>query len=62
MKAELEVKEITLRGVLLTSETEEEKQVLMNLWLDKGRPAMLARLGDGNVQFGIAPSPTEEDT
>ena len=48
------------RGVSLISETEEEKQVLTNLWNQKGGPAMLARYGDGNVQLIIAPSPDKE--
>jgi len=60
MKAELEPKEMQYRGVSLISETEEEKQVLTNLWNQKGGPAMLARYGDGNVQLIIAPSPDKE--
>lgn len=60
MKAELEVKEMPHRGVSLISETEEEKQVLTNLWNQKGGPAMLGRMGDGNVQLVIAPSPDKE--
>lgn len=60
MKAELETKEILYRGVSLISETEEEKQVLTNLWNQKAGPAMLARAEGGQVQLIIAPSPDKE--
>lgn len=60
MKAELEPKEMQFRGVFLLSETEEEKQVLTNIWNQKGGPAMLGRMRDGNVQLVIAPSPEEK--
>lgn len=57
MKAELEVKEIRYRGVSLISETEEEKQVLIDIWNQQGRPAMLGRMSDGQVQLVLAPTP-----
>lgn len=57
MRAELEVKEIQYRGVSLTSETEEEKQVLNNIWNQKGQPAAWARLSNGQIQLVIAPTP-----
>ncbi len=60
MKAELEPKEMTYRGVSLISETEEEKQVLTNLWTQKGGPAMFGQR-DGNVLIVIAPSPDKVD-
>ena len=58
MKAELESKEIKHRGILLISETEEESQVLTDLWIQKGRPAGFERKID-HVEIIIAPSPEE---
>ena len=55
MKAELESKEINNRGVILTSETEEEKQMLTKLWNQKAAPAMLTRSDDGQMEIIIAP-------
>lgn len=60
LKAELEPEEMKYRGIFLTSETEEEKQVLENIWSQKGRPAMLGRLRDGQVQLVLAPTPEEK--
>ena len=57
MKAELESKEINNRGVILTSETEEEKQMLTKLWNQKAAPAMLTRSDDGQMEIIIAPAP-----
>lgn len=57
MKAELEPEEMQYRGVSLISETEEEKQVFENIWKQKGRPAMLGRMRDGQVQLVVAPTP-----
>ncbi len=61
MKAELEPKEMQRRGVSLVSETEEEKQVLTDLWNNKGRPALWSKLQGGNVQLVIAPTPPDKD-
>ncbi|MDP2727033.1 MAG: hypothetical protein Q8P59_05780 [Dehalococcoidia bacterium] len=60
MKAELESKEIQSRGVSLTSETEEEKQVLTNLWNQNVRLAMFSSEKDGNVEIIIATGPERE--
>ncbi len=60
MKAELEVKEMQCRGVSLISETEEKKQVLTDIWNWQGRPAMLGRMSDGQVQLVVAPTPEVE--
>lgn len=60
MKAELEPKEMALRGVSLISETEEEKQVLTSLWTQRGSPVMLGRMRDGQVQVVVAPGPVRE--
>lgn len=62
MKAKLEPKEMQYRGVSLISETEEEKQVLANLWNQKGGPAMLGQMRDGQVLLIVAPSPESSET
>jgi len=56
MKAILESAALKNRGVFLTSETEEEKQVLENIWIQNGRPVEMARLGDGQFEITIAPT------
>ena len=62
MKAELEPEAMQYRGVSLISETEEEKQILTNLWNQKAGPAIWGRMmGDGNIQLVIAPSPNKEE-
>lgn len=58
MKARLEDKTIQHRGIIVTSETEEEREVLLNLWVNKGRPAMFSR-DPGLVEIIIAPTPEE---
>ena len=55
MKAELESEELKNRGISLMSETDEEKQVLENIWNQNGRPVGMARLGDGQFEITIAP-------
>jgi len=47
------------RGVEIESETEEEKQVLEQVWNTHGRLAMLTRKDDGMVQLVIAPTVEE---
>jgi len=50
MKARLEntsVQYVQYRGVVLVSETEEEKGVLSDIWNRKGRPVTLGRLDMG---------------
>lgn len=59
MKAELEPKEIQYQGVSIISETEEEKQILLNLWNQKARPAILGRLSNGQVEIIFVPTPEE---
>ena len=61
MKAELESKDIKPnRGVSLISETEEEKQMLVNLWNQKARPVMLLQIMGDEAQLVIAPTPEPE--
>jgi len=57
MKASLEAKQIEYRGVLLESETPEEKEVLKRIWSGQGRPVEIARLLNNQVKLVIAPTP-----
>lgn len=59
MKATLEGTSIQHRGVVLTSETEDEKKILRDLWCCKGRPAMFGKLPDGAIELVIAESAEE---
>ena len=62
MKVTLETEALTNRGIILESENPEEKQVLRNLWEQKGRPVCLAKKGhflEGNLELVIAPTPEE---
>jgi len=74
MKIKLETLPLQNRGLELESETEEERAVLLDLWLKKGRPVCLTRVPKGvihgtgfdydikgNVRLSIAPSAAEED-
>ena len=56
MKAKLETIPVKGRGVEIESETEEEKQVLENIWNTHGGLAVLTRMKDGNVQLVVAPT------
>ena len=56
MKAKLETIPVKGRGVEIESETEEEKQVLENIWNNHGGLAVLARIEDGMVQLVVAPT------
>jgi|GEM_PF-4334935 len=60
MKASLEVTSIRHRGVILTSETDEERKILRDIWIGKGRPASYANLEDGNIEIAIAPTAEPE--
>jgi len=60
MKAKLEDVPVEARGVELESETDEEKQVLENIWNTHGGLAVLTRTEDGNVQLIVAPSLEDE--
>ena len=57
MKAILEETSIRHRGVILTSETDEEREILRNIWINKGRPASYGKLEGGNIEIVIAPTP-----
>lgn len=59
MEAKIESPGVKYRGVLLTSQNLEEKEILLNIWNNGGRPVTLYRNG-GNVCIGIAPTPEEE--
>lgn len=58
MKAELEPKELQYRGISVISETEEEKQVLINLWNQKGvAPTLGGLVRDGYLmKLGTRPT------
>ncbi len=59
MKARLEETSVQYRGVVLVSETEEEKRILWDIWNSKGAPVSVGRL-DGSVELVIAPTPEEK--
>lgn len=61
MRAILEEASVQYRGVVLTSETDEERQILRNIWTGKGRPASVGKLDDGNIELVVAPTPEEAD-
>lgn len=60
MKARIEDIPVKGRGVEIESETEEEKQVIEQIWNTHGGLAVLTRKDDGNVQLVVAP-PVEEN-
>jgi len=59
VKVKLETIPVKGRGVEIESETEEEKQVLKQIWNTHGGLAMLTRKDDGNVQLVVAPTVEE---
>ena len=59
LHARLESDKVEYRGVNITGETEEEKQVLLNIWNQHGRPVALDRQG-GSVTITIAPVAEDE--
>ena len=61
MKTSLEDKLTEYRGVILESETPEEKEVLNSIWSGHGRPVEIARLLNHQVKLVIAPTPQGED-
>jgi len=68
MKAKLETLELKKRGVELESESDEEADILLRLWTEKGRPVSFTRLLSGagkdiktGIRLSIAPSATEDD-
>lgn len=61
MKARLEAIETEYRGVILESETPEEKEVLNRIWTGHGRPVEISRLLNNQIHVIIAPTPQGED-
>ena len=60
MKVELESSVITNRGIEVTSETEEERQILMELWVSGGTVVSFTRIENSqNIRLGIAPTSQE---
>ena len=59
MKARLETIPVKGRGIEIETETEEEKQVLEQMWNNHGGLAMLTRTPDGNIQLVVAPTVEE---
>ena len=57
MKATLEETGPPYRGVILTSETEEDREIVRDIWCGRWRPASLGKLPDGNLEVVIAPTP-----
>lgn len=62
MKARPEDKRIRLRGVIITAETDEEKEILFNIWHDHGAPVAFGRLEDGNFELTVSPTTSEVGT
>ena len=60
MEVKIESSKIKNRGVILTSQNLEEKEILLNIWNKEGRPVSLERK-DGNISVTIAPTPVPED-
>ena len=56
MKAKLETIPTKGRGVEIESESEEEKQLLLNIWNTHGGLAGLDRKDDGQVILVVAPT------
>ena len=57
MKFRLENTSVQYRGVVLVSETEEEKKVLWDIWHGNGRPVSVGKLDGGHAELIIAPTP-----
>jgi len=60
MKARLETTSVQYRGVVLVSETEEEKKVLWDIWNSSGAPVTVGKLDDGSVELIVAPTPEDD--
>ena len=56
MRAKLEETSVRYRGVVLISETDEEKRILWDIWSLKGRPVSVGELTDGTIELIMAPS------
>ncbi len=67
MKAQLEPRgNLTHPGIVVVSETEEEKVMLLSLWCNRGQMAALDRTGEGPiekrmVELTFVPTATEEE-
>ncbi|MBA7677960.1 hypothetical protein ES703_86227 [subsurface metagenome] len=61
MKARIEDIPVKGRGVEIESETEEEKQVIEQIWNTHGGLAMLTRKDDGNVELVVAPTVEDDE-
>ena len=57
MKAKLEETGPQYRGVILTSETDEELHILRDIWCGRWRAVSFGKLPDGNLEVVIAPTP-----
>ena len=51
---------VEYRGVVLVSETEEEKGVLWDIWNSSGAPVTVGKLDNGSVELVVAPTPQPE--
>jgi len=60
LKTKVETIPVQGRGVEIESETEEEKQILLNIWNTHGGLASMARTPDGNIQLVVAPMVDKE--
>lgn len=60
MKAKVETIPVQARGVEIESETEEEKQILENIWNTHGGLASLERTPEGNVKLVVVPMVEKE--
>ena len=60
MKTKVETIPVQARGVEIESETEEEKQILENIWNTHGGLASMARTENGNIQLVVAPMVEKE--
>lgn len=59
MKTEIETDKtdtVELAGIIVESETAEERVVLERLWCNRGRMMVFERMPDGNVQLTVAPT------
>lgn len=57
MKAELECEGLEYRGVILTSENQEESWLLERLWDQNGRAVCLSRINLLKRELTVAPTP-----
>lgn len=61
MKAEIEDIPFKNRGIEVTSENDEEKQHLENLWTRRPGALVLFRHDDGNITLTIGPTAEGDD-